>query len=292
MAQKVDARTSQNGKPAPVGQAAPELRSQLLKRLAVAGGLVAVLLAVLAAFDYLTRPVEEEPLPVFTQPVPVAPKKIVSQPVAPLTETPEAPPPAAPAAPETAAVAEPAVVSAAPTPAPALPVPAATPERVQESHKQVSRPAPVKTDAPPRAPTASRPILPVPEAQETRSAQRETLAVPERTAAPPMVAAMPEAVRSSVEPNAMVKDTRPAAGGQTPAPPRLFSGFVLQAGIFNSIERAEALHAKLTLSGVPSQIETRVQVGPFRTRQEAAAAQAKLRELGIETVLVPPKGER
>jgi DedD protein len=45
------------------------------------------------------------------------------------------------------------------------------------------------------------------------------------------------------------------------------------------------------LSGVPSTLETRVQVGPFRTRQEAEAAQAKLKQLGVETILVPPKGK-
>jgi DedD protein len=72
----------------------------------------------------------------------------------------------------------------------------------------------------------------------------------------------------------------------------LLSGFLLQAGVFNSPQRAEELHAKLTLSGVPSTLETRVQVGPFRTRQEAEAAQAKLRELGVETVLVPPRPSR
>jgi DedD protein len=77
-----------------------------------------------------------------------------------------------------------------------------------------------------------------------------------------------------------------------PSPPRLFSGFSLQAGVFSNPQLAEELHARLTLSGVPSTMETRVQVGPFRTRQEAEAAQAKLRGLGIETVLVPPRGAR
>jgi DedD protein len=46
------------------------------------------------------------------------------------------------------------------------------------------------------------------------------------------------------------------------------------------------------MNGVPSTLETRVQVGPFKTRQEAEAAQAKLKALGIESLLVPPKGGR
>jgi DedD protein len=62
--------------------------------------------------------------------------------------------------------------------------------------------------------------------------------------------------------------------------------------VFTSSERAEELHARLNMNGVPSTLETRVQVGPFKTRQEAEAAQAKLKALGIESLLVPPKGGR
>jgi len=96
------------------------------------------------------------------------------------------------------------------------------------------------------------------------------------------------------QPAARVVEARPAPAPATVVAPsgvsRLFSGFLLQAGVFTSPQRAEELHAKLTLSGVPSTLETRVQVGPFSTRQEAEAAQAKLKELGVETVLVPPRG--
>ena len=60
----------------------------------------------------------------------------------------------------------------------------------------------------------------------------------------------------------------------------------------SSPQLAEELHAKLALSGVPTSLETRVQVGPFKTREEAERAQRKLHELGVETVLVPPKGRR
>ncbi|HLO64251.1 MAG TPA: SPOR domain-containing protein, partial [Azonexus sp.] len=90
----------------------------------------------------------------------------------------------------------------------------------------------------------------------------------------------------------LTPEPKPAAPVQPPSNvSRLFSGFILQAGVFSSAQRAEELHAKLTLSGVPSTLETRVQVGPFRTKHEAEAAQAKLRELGVETILVPPKGK-
>jgi DedD protein len=46
---------------------------------------------------------------------------------------------------------------------------------------------------------------------------------------------------------------------------------------------AEELRARLELAGIPTQIEARVQVGPFKTRQEADAAREKLRALGMET---------
>jgi DedD protein len=93
-------------------------------------------------------------------------------------------------------------------------------------------------------------------------------------------------------PSARVLQVQSAPPVVPPSVQRLFSGFLLQAGTFTNAQRAEELHAKLTLSGVPSTLETRVQVGPFKTRQEAEAAQEKLRELGIGSVLVAPKGSK
>jgi len=58
--------------------------------------------------------------------------------------------------------------------------------------------------------------------------------------------------------------------------------FVLQLGVFSNTANAEELRAKLELNGIPSQIEARVRVGPFKTRREAEAARVKLRELGME----------
>jgi DedD protein len=75
-----------------------------------------------------------------------------------------------------------------------------------------------------------------------------------------------------------------------PPPPRLFYGYALQAGVFSDPRRAEELHAKLTLEGIPSTIEARVEVGPFKTREEAEAARAKMKALGIDAVLLLPKG--
>jgi DedD protein len=54
-------------------------------------------------------------------------------------------------------------------------------------------------------------------------------------------------------------------------------------GVFSNVANAEELRTKLEIIGVPSQIEARVQVGPFRSRIDAEAAREKLRALGLET---------
>lgn len=261
----------------------PDLRNQLAKRLAVAGGLVAILLGVLGLFDYFSQPAEEADLPVFTQPVPVAPRKMVTQPVTPAEVLPDAPAPVAggespavPAAPT--APAAPAVPAAEPAPPP--PVVAASPV----------------AEMPRTTPSTAKPVTrPAPSSSVVASPRAPATVVPEMTSPPPMApdsprqTETPQAAKTIPQKPIRVLETTPPAAA---TPPRLFSGFVLQAGVFTSAQRAEELHARLTLSGVPSSIESRVQVGPFKTRQEAIAAQAKLRELGIETLLVPPTGAR
>ena len=42
--------------------------------------------------------------------------------------------------------------------------------------------------------------------------------------------------------------------------------------------------------GIPATIEARVQVGPFKTQAEADAARARMKELGIDSVMLMPKG--
>lgn len=246
-----------------------DLRRQLIKRLTMAGGLVALLLALLALFDHLSQPAEEVEMPEFTETVPVAPKKVLTQPV---SAPPDEPGDAAETA-ETAS-AETALAEEAPPP----PVVAATPE-----------PSPLAEQPPAGAPR--RPV--------DRKAAAE-MVVPEVTAAPPILvepAARPqprERIENRGESTAVT--SRPARVVEVTPPPvrpaRQVEGFLLQAGVFTSAERAEELHAKLTLNGIPTQVETRVQVGPFHTRQEALAAQAKLKALGIDSLLVMPKGTR
>lgn len=247
-----------------------DLRGTLIKRLAVAGVLVAVLLGVLAFFDYLATPDEPEPT-VYTKPVPVPPKKEMTQPVKPAATLPE--PPRPEAEPE-----KPAEAPAVAEPPPPKPVVPAQPAASAPEPRAEAKPVPAMRPASPvpAQPQVTKPASPAPTAPEPAAAPK--------TAAP---------VEPATTPVATAKATEVAAPHLQPLPaPRLFSGYVLQAGVFTNVQRAEELHAKLTLNGIPSTLEARVQVGPFKSRAEADAAREKMRSLGIDTVFIPPHGSR
>ena len=245
------------------------LKQKLVMRVAFAGVLIAVLLAALAFIDYLGQPAEEPVAsgPTFSSPVPV-PKKEVSQPVKNVE-------PAAPAAtPEAPKVAE----GAAPVPV-AAPAPTVAPV----------------VEAPPKPVVAPQPELPPSDAKGQAASGRTAARMPTQTPAegtssqflPEGEKPLPAESRS--QPAAA--PAAPAAASSTPpAPPRLFSGYAVQAGVFADAQRAEELRAKLTLNGIPSTMEARVQVGPFKTREEAEAAREKMKALGIDGILLPPKG--
>jgi cell division protein FtsN len=236
---------------------APDLKRKLAWRMGFAGLMIVALLATLAVFDRLSAPDEQEPSePRFTERVPV-PKKEVTQ----------------------------VVKQADPVP------------QVLKDDKKIAEPeataAPVDksttpVEAPPRPEVSSQPVLPQ---VAPRGAPH---AVPPARTAQPVQATptRPAEARPPVAPAPIVKDQAPAVvAKQPPAPPRLFSGYALQAGVFSDPHLAEELHAKLTLNGIPSTLETRVQVGPFNSREEAEAARVKMKELGIDAMmLAPPKG--
>ncbi|MFC5301665.1 SPOR domain-containing protein [Azospira restricta] len=238
-----------------------DLKRKLVRRVAFAGLLIAMLLAALAFVDYLGQPGEEPASsgPTFSAPVPVA-KKEVTQPVKP------AEPDAAPVARETVPAAE--ATAAPPSPAatadlPVRPDVAAQPALPRSETRSVAPPA-----------RAARPVEPATPAEGSAAASSSLSPPPERAAAPP-----PAATAAPLPP-------------APPAPPRLFSGYAVQAGVFADVQHAEELRAKLTLNGIPSTLEARVQVGPFKTREEAEAARQKLKALGIDGILLPPKGAR
>ncbi len=167
---------------------------------------------------------------------------------------------------------------------PAEPVP-----EVKEEKKEVAAPeasaAPVdksapKLEPPPRPEVAAQPTLP-------RASQPVARAV----TSPAQVASA--RIQESKTAVTTPVSSRPEPVMPAPAAPvRLYSGFALQAGVFSDPRRAEELHAKLTLEGIPSTIESRVQAGPFKSKEEAEAARAKMKALGIDAVLLMPKGVR
>ena len=84
--------------------------------------------------------------------------------------------------------------------------------------------------------------------------------------------------------------TRAATPASPNAPPALSSGYSVQVGVFASYANAEDLHAKLSAAGIPNQIESRVSLGPFKTREQALAAQKKLSKMGLgQGMVLPPK---
>ena len=87
------------------------------------------------------------------------------------------------------------------------------------------------------------------------------------------------------------KNSATSAQAGTPDP---FTYFI-QVGAFRTLEDAEAQRAKLSLSGIETKISEReqsgrtvyrVRMGPFDKREEADTAKARLDGAGIETALV------
>ena len=235
-----------------------EIKHKLAKRMVFAGTMIVALLGGLALFDHYSAQPETEVAapPQFTEPVPVA-KKMVTQPVTPAELV--TPPAVAPAEPE---------VTSAP---------------VDKN--------PPRADAPPPPEVAARPSLPRTPAAPARPASPSSATAPSAPTKLAEASAAPAA--TTPEASARAESVAPAPVAPVPsAPPRLFSGYALQAGVFSDPRRAEELQARLMQEGVPVAIESRVQVGPFKTKAEAEAARSKLTALGIETVLLPPKGAK
>jgi len=111
-------------------------------------------------------------------------------------------------------------------------------------------------------------------------------------AVPPVLPAPPrnvEAAKPGRDPSAILSGTPSTAGGPEP-----FVYFV-QVGAYTRTEEAEQQRAKLALIGYAAKITEReqsgrtvmrVRVGPYETRDEADAVQARLTEASIEARLV------
>ena len=83
----------------------------------------------------------------------------------------------------------------------------------------------------------------------------------------------------------------PPASAKIAAKPAPATGqaYLVQVGVFMSPANARALQQQLLKAGIPAHTETRVQLGPFQDRREAETALAKVKELGVDAVLVTPR---
>lgn len=80
---------------------------------------------------------------------------------------------------------------------------------------------------------------------------------------------------------------QPQALIQSPQPlPSAPKSFEVQLGVFTDLDNAKQLQTKLAQQGIPSHTETRVQIGPFKSRMEAERAKIKLKALGISAVVL------
>lgn len=135
------------------------------------------------------------------------------------------------------------------------------------------------------------PEPPKPEAVPTIKGTAE----PEESASPSVLSPrqqrpltkMPEVRQAVVKPEpATASAHAPASRPLAQQAAQAESRFILQMGVFNNLDNAQELLAKLQKHGVPAQIEARVQVGPFKSKAEADAARARLKALGLEAGLL------
>lgn len=225
-----------------------DIRRKLIWRMAVAGIMIAGLLGGLAFFDYLGNRLESEP-EIARYTEPVpVAKKSVTQPVTPIVPATE----------------------------------------VKDEKKEVTAPevtAPPTDKAAPRLDTPSRP--------EVAASPAVTKSSPAVSRGATVAAPASRVAAKTSEPRSAAQAAPPEVAETSTAMSRpsflkALSGFALQAGVFSDSRRAEELHARLTLEGIPSSIEARVQVGPFKSKEEAEAARSKMKAMGIDAVMLAP----
>jgi DedD protein len=180
-----------------------------------------------------------------------------------------------------------------------------------------SAPKPIATTAsppaePPVIATLPKPIQPAPETTQPERAQsiprlppppppsvsNEPLAPGESTGqvklahGPAAADIVPESTGGASRAPAKTASNSSAEPSPAPAASKAApsaTGYVVQLGVFASIEHAQSLQGKLKEQGIPTTLETRVIVGPFPDRAGADAAQKKLNALGISGLVARRK---
>jgi cell division protein FtsN len=149
---------------------------------------------------------------------------------------------------------------------------------------------PVKPAPPPELATSAPASAPAPATQAPASAPRS--AAEPKVLAPISPASAPKAELKPAVTADPLGDLAKARAAGTEAEP--FSYFI-QVGAFRTLEDAENQRAKLMLNGVDTKISEReqsgravfrVRLGPFNKKEDADKAKAKLDATGLETALV------
>jgi cell division protein FtsN len=270
-------------------------RKQLWVRVSVAGGLIAVLLGGLAVFDHLSRP-----------PVP-AEIALPTKPIAPAQVVPEAgrdaPPDVLRAGSEgdERPLAEDVPAEPEGSAPPRLPVD----DKLEPAGKLAEGTRPLRGAPASAGASVAQPLETVRQPLPRGEGAPGTTHSP-AVQRPPVTAPVPVSVPGTTSRSPAVLSSTPAAtraptqqaspaGGSTPAPGAVgkadvAQAYVVQFGVFSNLATAEGLRARLAQAGIPSQLEVRVVVGPFADRKDAVAAQARLRDKGIDVGTLIPLG--
>lgn len=155
---------------------------------------------------------------------------------------------------------------------------------------------------PPLIATLPKPIQPAPEPVQsgTLPTGQTTPRLPPPP--PPSVSNDPLAPVERNAPAKLIQGSADSAGevvpestggaGRTPAQAMASApnpGYVVQLGVFSSVEHAQSWQSKLKEQGIPTTLETRVIVGPFQDRAEAEVARKKLKMLGVSGLVAQRK---
>lgn len=240
-----------------------QLKTQLLWRLGIAGGLIAALLFGIAWIEKSQKNAEPK-----VQIPQIAPELNASEPVA-----------AASAASEAIASIAAPIASATPTSsntpnptATATIVATATPSITASPAAKQSNSSTIQKigNVPKTIPTNSnKPEATIKEAATAIPLNKSA----STTNAPAKVALKPPSISTTT------------ASPEFPAPINNARGYSVQAGVFLLSNNAEKLLGQLHQAGIPAYLETRVQIGPFKSKAEADAAVKKLKALGITPVV-------
>lgn len=224
-----------------------EIKRRAIRRLIVAVVLVLVAVGILTYLSYYK------------------PAKVVTKPAA---ETLAPPPPPIVTGPEPQIV-EPAQV---PSPLPELPpIEATAPALAPEAKPLPAAPPPPSVSTKPLPPPGPGPKKLGPEPLK------------------PLIKAEP--VKEPIKPTPPTAPSKPGptppqAPSAAPKPAPAPSGYVVQFGVFSNPLNAQQLVERLKQIGIDAQTETRVQLPPFKTKAEAEAALAKMKEKGLNATMI------